>query len=943
MNRKIILLVLCFALLLASAEPTGIDEKRVTGPMIQTPGKYLDVQKPSIHGRYLKGTKGVLWAQIPDTNTANGVLSQLDSVYPFDCDLVDDIISEGYGWVIDSVTTWWYNWNGFRNWGHVPYIHFMVYADSGIATPHPVDSPFVNIVVPQSNYTATMFASDTARFRVDMELPSPVILPGGQRFWIEVQPANVDAINGRAGWQFQVGIGNAQEFYIRVPELGLDPWYDATSAIGTPSEVGFILYGSPLAPDILFVDDDDGDGLDTLFENSLNNLSISYTKWCVTDSGEVTPDSVDMANFNIVIWNTGEDYSYTLVGDDSTQIGKYLNGGGKMWLSSQDVLWDIGPVSWMHVGSYVSDVGCDTATGVGPVMSGISFPTTGGVIYDYADEINPDVSCWTEMQNETPVNNTIAMSPAMGLPYYLFFNGFAFENIDNVADRDTMMARIINWFNTPPPSTDVGVVSIDEPGSQIPPNTPFTPTATYKNFGDSTVTFDAHYHIDSAGINVYSQAVSFTLTPGDDTTHAFTDYISGGIGVTYNIYAHTILAGDENPANDMLMMTTTVSTWIIETYMPQSLMDQAVVFDGSDIYILGGYNGTNSLDSLFIYKTSKGTWSRGASMPVDLCMYDACVLGDTIYVPGGYSYGIGSIQDNLYKYSISGNNWVTSAGTGEPAWFYACIAVDGKVYRIGGLDNSTSTVWASTWQYTPGAGWTKMTNMPTPTELAVRWARNDTIYIAGGHDGIASPRYVTQFYDAINDIWTQDSTLFAYLPNTLWGAGSAVYKDTVYVMAGVHGVVGQTDSVWYYDYYTNSWNSYPVLIRSVYRADGVGVQGTGFDGIYLFGGTDGSFNPIAEAQRSKMPPAGIDEYIEEVRDYLSIPMGIGKGSISFTFKGEVSKNVIVVDITGRIVKRYDNIRPGTTLNFGGNDIASGIYFLSVEGERNSTQKVTLIR
>jgi hypothetical protein len=90
-------------------------------------------------------------------------------------------------------------------------------------------------------------------------------------------------------------------------------------------------------------------------------------------------------------------------------------------------------------------------------------------------------------------------------------------------------------------------------------------------------------------------------------------------------------------------------------------------------------------------------------------------------------------------------------------------------------------------------------------------------------------------------------------------------------------------------------------------------------------------------------PSGVDEYTEEeTKSYLSVPMSIGKNEIRFTYNGEVSRNIIVVDITGRIVERYENVRPGTALRFGRNGISSGIYFISVEGIGRSS-KVTLIR
>jgi hypothetical protein len=243
MKRKILLLTLCLTLVLV-AEPREIISDGTTKPTMQTPRRLIDIQKPLIGRKAIENMRGVLWAQIPDT-TAPGHACQLDSINPFEADICDDIEPTGSGWAIDSVTSYWSNWNGFSSWANVPNIHFLVYADSGIATPHPVDSPFVEVVVQQANYTATQIAAGVnGVFRVDMELPSTVVLPGGVRYWIEVQPSMDFSVGGQTGWQEEVAIGNGQESYNRFPLLGTDPWATATTTFGSTYEAGFILYGS---------------------------------------------------------------------------------------------------------------------------------------------------------------------------------------------------------------------------------------------------------------------------------------------------------------------------------------------------------------------------------------------------------------------------------------------------------------------------------------------------------------------------------------------------------------------------------------------------------------------------------------------------------------------------------------------------------------------------
>ena len=88
----------------------------------------------------------VLYSQIPDTLNAIGYRCQRDTVRMEESDIVDDITPTNGGWQIDSVTAWFHNWGGFSTWDSVSDIHIILYADVyGV----PVDSPFIEIIVPQ--------------------------------------------------------------------------------------------------------------------------------------------------------------------------------------------------------------------------------------------------------------------------------------------------------------------------------------------------------------------------------------------------------------------------------------------------------------------------------------------------------------------------------------------------------------------------------------------------------------------------------------------------------------------------------------------------------------------------------------------------------------------------------------------------------------------------
>ena len=494
--------------------------------------------------------------------------------------------------------------------------------------------------------------------------------------------------------------------------------------------------------DILYVDDDDDATLSGYFETSFSNLGMVYDIWVVTDSGDVTPDASVMGNYDIVVWTTGDDYSSTFVGNDTIEVANYLAGGGKMWLSSEDILYDLGPVSWLHVASYDSDIGCAAATGIGPIMTGTSFATTGGVVWDYSDEINPDAFAWTEMQNETPVDNTIAMDPSTGLSYFLFFNAFAFENIDAEADRDTMMQRVISWLSQPPPDHDVGTTAIIEPPTTIMPNTTINPSATYQNFGGSSETFDVFFSIDSLGTPLYLETVNVTVPAGGNTTHVYTNTWTSGPsdGIVYDITAWTVLSGDTDPSNDTLTATTT---------------------------------------------TQSAFWKIYTSNLPQASYYNACVYAVSTGAATVYSLGGDPTYTAIFEFDIPTETWSTPSATlNHEARRLAAAVVDGKIYAIGGMPGATTTALDYCQEYDPVAGTvTDKTAMPTARQFLGAVAWNDTlIYVMGGQS--ASSYYSTiEIYDPANDAWTTATSL----PEANRSFACGIAGDIIYVTGGYSG------------------------------------------------------------------------------------------------------------------------------------------------------------
>ena len=130
-------------------------------------------------------------------------------------------------------------------------------------------------------------------------------------------------------------------------------------------------------------------------------------------------------------------------------------------------------------------------------------------------------------------------------------------------------------------------------------------------------------------------------------------------------------------------------------------------------------------------------------------------------------------------------------------------------------------------------------------------------------------------------------------------------------------------------------------------------MGNSCDGIYYFGGLTASYGIDSIVQALINPQPDIDtipdtngswisEPLVDIDGYFVIPSNIAANSINFTYKGNTSGTIIVRDITGRVVKEYPDVKPETMLKFGGKEISSGIYFISVKGNEER-EKVVLVK
>jgi hypothetical protein len=730
----------------------------------------------------------------------------------------------------------------------------------------------------------------------------------------------------------------------------------------------------PAPPEaILFVDDDAGASYETYWGTSFGNLHYPFDQWVVADSGSAAPDSSDMGNYTIIVWTTADDYSSPLTPSDTLELGKWLAAGGKLWLSSQDALYGLGPVSWMHLAGYTGDVGCDSCMGIGPVMNGTSFPTAAGVFPDFSDLLIPDALSRAEVLRDYADTNSVAIDTSAGEPYFVFFNAFGWENINDEADRDTMMKRILTWMGYAPPPIDAATQIINWPGTSVFIGENGNPTAGFRNAGMAPITFDVYLEIDSSGTTVYAGNVqSISLDVGACTTWVFdpTWTASPLEGTSYDVSAYVVMVGDDNPSNDTIMqstITTSVSPWIRCANRPSSSLCHATCYDpvGDHLYALGGGDGSSYYNYNYRYDPTIDAWATMTPLPVSINWIDAsvCAWNRSIYVFGGYD---GSAHNYNYIYDINGDSWSTGAPLPvNRSCALQAVYNDSLIYFCGGYDGMMTSAQVYIYNtYTDS--WTTGTAMPQEMRMGGGAILGDTIWISGGYDGnVPHSTLHAGIIEPTNCESITWSTGAALPDDSLQCNGaSMMYRDGYGLLCLVGGFTGTTggtitNHAWEYNIGLDTWKPLPHYPGTIARND-ILVARTAGDTleIYVNGGDNGgSWTPTAETWKLKYHTTGIKK-----EKSSSIPIfGLGKISpnpvalgavIAYTTMRKGPVSLKIYDITGRQIRTlvHANENAGNkTVCWDGTDgnhqkLSTGVYFCRLTaGEHSATKKIVVIK
>jgi M6 family metalloprotease-like protein len=205
-------------------------------------------------------------------------------------------------------------------------------------------------------------------------------------------------------------------------------------------------------PDLLIVDDDNGAEWEQKYTMPLRGIEVAYQMW---DKTSGSPTGGDLSDYSMVFWHTGDpDSGGTLTSGDVTAMKDYLDGGGKLMLSSINAASEIAVFDSAFVTDYLHCNYLNLTFGLR--MLGIDGnPVSEGTQYQYdipfySMHDNLDILAPAELAftGYPAGNNALTYD---GEDYQLVYLAFPLEflgnNVPGYNPRDTLIERVVAFFD----------------------------------------------------------------------------------------------------------------------------------------------------------------------------------------------------------------------------------------------------------------------------------------------------------------------------------------------------------------------------------------------------------------------------------------------------------------------------------------------------------------
>ena len=253
---------------------------------------------------------------------------------------------------------------------------------------------------------------------------------------------------------------SADSFSFTVPDsfppqkLSFQLSCDAEPAPAWPDTAFIAVCG---APRVLLVDDDNGADYQRWYSSACDSNGVLYDVFTVATSG--SPSAETLAHYPVVVWFTGDDSVNTLTLTDRQNLGSFLDDGGKLLISGQNLAQSIASepflADYLHAEFVIASTGKPYLPGIAddPITRGDTMVAGGGGGANNGrslDGIRPanggQACAGYKDYADTTVKSVVRYAGAYRVVYF----AAPFEAIDHASSRYlqkwTLVKRILEWF-----------------------------------------------------------------------------------------------------------------------------------------------------------------------------------------------------------------------------------------------------------------------------------------------------------------------------------------------------------------------------------------------------------------------------------------------------------------------------------------------------------------
>jgi len=207
------------------------------------------------------------------------------------------------------------------------------------------------------------------------------------------------------------------------------------------------------------------------------------------------------------------------------------------------------------------------------------------------------------------------------------------------------------------------------------------------------------------------------------------------------------------------------------------------------LYIVGGYDGQQYLDSLYCLDMSTMIWEEMSSMMSKRCYIATTVFDGKIFALGGHDGS--SRLKTVEMYDPSSNMWTEMPSMKYRRSDFGATVHDGKLFAVGGFDGQD--VLSSVEYFCPIEGdWIESSPLITPRTGNTAMAMEDKILVLGGYDGTERLKSVECFQLGISravwfpvpDMFHRRSNFSAFMLEGKVVVAGGYKKDNVFSTDG---------------------------------------------------------------------------------------------------------------------------------------------------------------